>query len=486
MSIIEKRITELASLLKNKEVSSVEMTNAFLNQIDQTNKTLQSFLSVTKDIALEDAKMADQKLQSGDPTHPMCGIPIGIKDIICTQGITTTAASKILENFTPSYDATVVDHLRNVSAVRIGKTNCDEFAMGSSNENSAFADCKNPWDTAHVPGGSSGGSAAAVSSRQAPATLGTDTGGSIRQPASLCGVVGIKPTYGRVSRFGSMAFASSLDQIGPFTNTVEDAAIVLDAISQDCKKDSTYGKKPFAYNQKNIHNDIKGKTIGIPWSFVEEYANEEVLENFKKQITFFESIGVTTKTIELPHQKFASACYYIIAPAEASSNLARYDGIRYTTQKGQAGGLDKIYTQSRSEGFGAEVQRRILLGTFVLSAGYYDAYYNKAREIRKLIRQDYADALESVDAIATPTTPTPAFKLGAKTDNPLEMYHADVFTVAVPLAGNPGLSIPTGFNQNGLPFGMQLVGRHFDEETLFQLGHKVEKEFEYFKKVPSL
>lgn len=482
--LLTQPVSELTKLLKAKKISSLELTQAFLNHTTQTNPQLDSFLFISEKQALEDARIADKHMDSD--AHPLCGIPIGIKDIICTKDIRTTAASKILENFIPPYNASVVDHLESVHAVRLGKTNCDEFAMGSSNENSAFADCKNPWDVSRVPGGSSGGSAACVSARQAPVSLGTDTGGSIRQPASLCGIVGLKPTYGRVSRYGVMAFASSLDQVGPFANTVSDCAIVLDAISRSCNRDANYENKPYQFDASHMQQSLSGKTMGVPWSFVEENANKEVLENFQQQIEFYKSLGVEIKNIDFQYQKYASACYYIIAPAEASSNLARYDGIRFTLQKGSDEGLESIYKQSRTQGFGAEVQRRILLGTFVLSAGYYDAYYNKAVALRQLIRKDFEDAFASVDIIATPSTPSAAFELGSKTKNPLDMYTSDVFTVAVPLSGNPAISIPSGFNERSLPFGIQLIGKHFDEETLFQFGFHHEEHHQFYKKVPPI
>jgi len=477
---------ELSKKLVSKEISSVELTRAFLDSIQSSNDALGSFLHVSSEAALEDARHADQLLgqKGAKDLHPLCGIPIGIKDIICTQDIPTTGASRILKDFIPPYDATVVAHIRSIGGVRIGKTNCDEFAMGSSNENSAYRPCHNPWNVQHVPGGSSGGSAAAVSARQTPISLGTDTGGSIRQPAALCGIVGLKPTYGRVSRFGSMAFASSLDQIGPMTHCTQDAALALDAISRPCSKDATYQHKPYCYNPDHLSASIKGQTLGVPWTFIQGYANEDVLENFKKQIDFYASQGVTIKTIELPHQRFASACYYILAPAEASSNLLRYDGIRYTHQTKDKESLEAIFVNSRTEGFGLEVQRRILLGTFVLSAGYFDAYYTKARKVRALIRQDFDQAFEDVDIIATPTTPTQAFALGAKTKNPMDMYHADIFTVATPLAGNPAISIPSGFTDKSLPLGLQLTAKHFDEARLFAFGSAHEQAFDHHQKVP--
>lgn len=486
MSLTHQPVLELSKQLKNKTISSVELTQIFLKSLQETSDQLGSFLHISKEVALEDAKKADQRMQSGEDVHPLCGIPIGIKDIICTENIKTTGASRMLEHFIPPYDATVVKHLRGLGAIRMGKTNCDEFAMGSSNENSAFKNCHNPWNLDRVPGGSSGGSAAAVAARQVPLTLGTDTGGSIRQPAALCGIIGLKPTYGRVSRFGTMAFASSLDQIGPMAHNTHDAAILLDAISRPCPQDATYKNQPYSYQPDHIQTSIKGQTIGVPWSFIEAYASDDMLKNFKETIDFYAASGAKIQSIELPHQDYASACYYIIAPAEASSNLSRYDGIRYTHQTQDEQSLDDIFVKSRSEGFGPEVQRRILLGTFVLSSGHYDAYYTRARKLRRLIQQDFDQAFETVDIIATPTTPTKAFPLGAKTKNPLDMYHADVFTVATPLAGNPAISVPSGFSSDNLPLGIQFIAKHFNEDRLFQFSDKLESAFSYNKKVPQL
>lgn len=484
MSLLEKNVLELSSMLKKKEISSVELTKTFLDRISKTDSKLHAFLKVDEEKALKEASEADKTISS--TSHPLTGVPVAIKDVILTNGIRTTAGSKILENFIPTYDATVVSKLKKLGAVIIGKTNCDEFAMGSSNENSAYHACSNPWDITRVPGGSSGGSAASVAGRQAPVSLGTDTGGSIRQPAALCGIVGLKPTYGRVSRFGVTAFASSLDQVGPMGKTVEDTSILFDAISGFDDKDSTSQKREsIGVSTEYLKKDIKGLKIGVPKEYVNDKLSPEIRKNFDESLKKLESLGAIIEHISLPHTDYAISCYYIVAPAEASSNLARYDGIRYTIRKGETSGLDQIYIQSRSEGFGKEVQRRILLGTFVLSAGYYDAYYKKALDVRAAIRKDFNDAFQKVDVIATPTSPCEAFKIGEKSSNPMDMYLADVFTVATPLSGNPALSVPCGF-LNNLPLGLQLIGKNFDEKTILNVAYKFEQETQFYKKVPTL
>ena len=480
--LLEAPISKLAKLLREKKISSVELTQNFLDQIHKTDGQLGSFLAIDENMALEEASLVDEKINKN--SHPLAGIPIAVKDIILTKNLRTTAASQLLKNFVPSYDATVVEKLRSHDAVILGKTNCDEFAMGSSNENSGIKPCKNPWDTSRVPGGSSGGSASAVAARQAPVSLGTDTGGSIRQPAALCGVVGIKPTYGRVSRYGVFAFASSLDQVGPFGKTVEDVSILLDAISGHDKRDSTSEKVDSIGPSDYLKKDIKGLRVGVPKEYIGPDLNTEIRENFEASLKTLESLGAEVVDVSLPHTSYGIPCYYIIAPAEASSNLARYDGIRYTEREA-AQGLDEIYTQSRTNGFGEEVKRRILLGTFVLSAGYYDAYYKKALQVRQAIRQDFHNAFETVDVIATPTTPSVAFKVGEKTKNPIEMYQADLFTITTPLSGNPALSVPSGFSEN-LPLGLQLIGKHFDEKTILRTAYAFESETKYYERVPTL
>ena len=483
-TILEAGITELSNLLQKKETSSVEITKIFLDRIKSTDSKLNAFLTIDEKGALNDATKSDQSRTSS--SHRLAGIPIGLKDVFLTKGIRTTAGSKILEHFIPSYDSTAVAKIKELGGVILGKTNCDEFAMGSSNENSAYGACKNPWDITRVPGGSSGGSAAAVAARQCPVSLGTDTGGSIRQPAGLCGIVGIKPTYGRVSRYGVVAFASSLDQVGSMGKTVEDVTILLDAISGFDERDSTSVKKdPIGSSTDFLKKDIKDIRIGVPKEYVNDSLDPKIKENFQQSLKILEKLGAKISEITLPHTSHAISCYYIVAPAEASSNLARYDGIRYTTRKGEAGGLNEIYVQSRTEGFGAEVKRRILLGTFVLSAGYYDAYYKKALDVRNAIRKDFSDAFQQVDVIATPTSPCEAFKIGEKADNPMQMYLADVFTVATPLSGNPALSVPCGF-LNNLPVGMQLIGNHFDEKTILNVAYAFEQQTKFYQKAPTL
>ncbi len=482
MSLYEKSVLELSSMLKKKETSSVELTKIFLDRIQKTDSQLHSFLKVDEEKALQEASQADKNLNAS--SHPLMGLPIGIKDILLTKGIRTSAGSKILENFIPTYDATVVAKLKNIGAVIIGKTNCDEFAMGSSNENSAYYPCSNPWDISRVAGGSSGGSASSVSARQCVVSIGTDTGGSIRQPAALCGIVGMKPTYGRVSRYGITAFASSLDQAGPMSKTVEDASILFDAISGFDEKDSTSQKvEPLGTSTDYLKKDIRGLRIGVPKEYVNDKLSPHILNNFNESLKKLENLGAIIEMISLPHTNYAISCYYIIAPAEASSNLARYDGIRYTIRKGEDKGLNEIYVQSRTAGFGKEVQRRILLGTFVLSAGYYDAYYKQALIVRKAIRKDFDDAFQKVDVIATPTSPCEAFKIGEKSNNPMDMYLADVFTVATPLSGNPALSVPSGFFNN-LPLGLQLIGKHFEEKMILNVAYQFEQIDQFYQKAP--
>lgn len=480
---LESSISELSGLLRKKEISSVELTKVFLDRIKKTDSKLNAFLTVNEKQALDDATHADKMISSN--SHALAGIPIGFKDVFLTKGMRTTAGSKFLEHFTPTYDSTAVSKLKNLGVVTIGKTNCDEFAMGSSNENSAYITCKNPWDVSRVPGGSSGGSAAAVSARLCPATLGTDTGGSIRQPAGLCGIVGIKPTYGRVSRYGVVAFASSLDQVGPMAKTVEDTTILLDAISGFDENDSTSEKKEPIGSPEFLKKSIQGIRVGVPKEYMNDDLQPKIRENFEKALKELESLGAIISEVSLPHSSHAISCYYIVAPAEASSNLARYDGIRYTERKGESGGLNEIYIQSRTAGFGHEVQRRILLGTFVLSSGYYDAYYKKALQVRNAIRKDFADAFQKVDVIATPTSPCEAFKIGERSSNPMQMYLSDVFTVSTPLSGNPALSVPSGFTNN-LPLGLQLIGKHFDEKTILNVAYAYEQATQFYKKAPTL
>jgi aspartyl-tRNA(Asn)/glutamyl-tRNA(Gln) amidotransferase subunit A len=480
----EASVLELRALLDDREISSVEITKIFLERIAERNPVLNAFVTVTPELALRQAEAADKRIADAKDVRPLTGIPVAIKETILTEGVRTTAGSQFLKSFIPPYNATVTARLIDAGAVMVGKANCDEFAMGSSNENSSFGNVKNPWNLKCVPGGSSGGSAAAVAARLVPVALGTDTGGSIRQPAALCGLVGLKPTYGRVSRYGVIAFASSLDQVGPLAKTVRDAARLYETIAGPDASDSTCSTMPLGDLSSCFEKDLKGLRIGYPKEYLPEGMSKEVRENFFAAMKTLEKLGARVEEISLPHTEYAIATYYIVATAEASSNLARYDGVRYTSRAGDAKSLRDLYTKSRSEGFGAEVQRRILLGTFVLSSGYYDAYYRKAQQVRTLIRADFDKAFASVDAIATPTSPTPAFELGSKTTNPLDMYLSDIFTVSVSLAGLPGLNVPSGFVPSGLPLGLQLVGNPSDEAMLFRLGHFYEQETRYFTRRP--
>ena len=477
-------LNELGGLLRTKKISSQEMTKHFLSEIDRRDPTLHAFLTVTPELALEQAKIADKRIAGGKDIAPLTGIPIALKDVILSKGVRATAGSKILENFIAPYDSTVAKRLRDAGAVFLGKTNCDEFAMGSSNENSAYFSVKNPWNLSTVPGGSSGGSAVAVAAGEAPCSLGTDTGGSIRQPAALCGVAGMKPTYGRVSRYGIVAFASSLDQVGPMAMRVEDLAILLEAIGGHDPLDSTSSQVPLSLLREEIGKPIQNLRIGFPKEYLPTGLAKEVRENFFSALKVLEKQGAAVEEVTLPHTDYAIACYYIVATAEASANLARYDGIRYTHRSSQAKTVKEVFTRSRSEGFGAEVRRRIILGTFVLSSGYYDAYYKKGQQIRTLIRNDFTKAFERVDVIAAPTSPTPAFKLGSKANDPLEMYLSDIFTVSAPLAGLPALSVPSGFTASNLPLGLQLIGKPFDESTILRVGNAYEGETQFYKQRP--
>lgn len=467
-------ISKMYQALNNKEISSVELCQTYLNRIKNSQDKLNAFIDIYPEPQIMAmALRADTYRQKNvnHKTHPLLGIPIAHKDIFCTREGRTTCGSKMLENFIAPYNATVVEKLSAAGMVTLGKTNMDEFAMGSSNETSFFGHVKNPWSLAHVPGGSSGGSAAAVAARLIPAATGTDTGGSIRQPASHCGISGIKPTYGRVSRWGMIAFASSLDQAGPMAASVEDLAYLLEAMSGHDPKDSTCATEPVPQYHKNIDADVKGKVFGIPAHIMKDL-DPDVAQCFDKSRQLFESLGCIFKDIELPHHDLATPAYYCIAPAECSSNLARYDGIRYGYRSQLAHSLEQMYVNTRTEGFGLEVKRRILTGTHVLSSGYYDAYYHQARKIRRLIQQDYLQAFAEVDALLMPVTPTPAFKINEKINDPIAMYHSDYFTLSANLAGLPGLAIPAGFSANKLPIGIQLVGNCFCESLLLNLGHQ--------------
>lgn len=478
----KKSIAELSQLLHEKKISSVELTQHFLNRIKTLDKTYNAFITITEETALKEAKKADEKIMHGDAT-PLTGIPIAHKDIFCTQGVKTTCASKILDNFIAPYDATLIEKCNRAGLVMLGKSNMDEFAMGSSNENSFYGAVKNPWDLNCTPGGSSGGSAAAVAARIAPIATGTDTGGSIRQPAALSGITGLKPTYGRVSRYGLIAFASSLDQGGILSQSAEDAAILLNVMAGHDPKDSTSIKHDVPDYTKTLSNPIKGLTIGLPAEYFTDGLDAGVQAAIQEGINAFEKCGCVFKKINLPHTDFATSVYYVIAPAEASSNLARYDGVRYGYRCKNPKNLDDLYKRSRSEGFGEEVKRRIMIGTYVLSSGYYDAYYLKAQKIQRLIRDDFLKAFASVDLILTPTTPTPAFKLGEKIHDPIAMYLSDIFTISVNLAGLPGISIPAGFS-NHLPVGLQLIGKHFDEALILNAAHQFQLNTDWHKRMP--
>jgi aspartyl-tRNA(Asn)/glutamyl-tRNA(Gln) amidotransferase subunit A len=471
-------IEHAGALLAKKEISSVELTRAALERIRASEPEVQSFITVTEEVALAQARLADDRRARGE-TGPLLGIPVGIKDIILTKGIRTTAGSRILGNFIAPYDATVTGKLQDAGAVCIGKTNCDEFAMGSSTENSAFAVTRNPWDRTRVPGGSSGGSAAAVAAHQCLGTLGTDTGGSIRQPAACCGIVGIKPTYGRVSRYGVVAYASSLDQVGPMAKTVTGCAHLLHAIAGHDPCDSTSVKRTVPDYAAGLDASAPSLRIGIPREYFVEGMQPEVEEAVRGAIRVLESLGAQVREVSLPHTEYAIPTYYLIATAEASSNLARYDGVKYGLRAAEADGLLGMYQHSRAAGFGAEVKRRIMLGTYALSAGYYDAYYLKAQKIRTLIRQDFEKVFASCDVIVTPTAPTTAFRIGEKTSDPLQMYLSDIFTISINLAGVPGLSLPCGFDKSGLPIGLQIVGRPFEEEVVFRAAHAYEQATEW-------
>src|SRR5271170_7989976 len=466
-------ITEARDLLRKREISARELTRACLDQIKLVDPKLNAFITVCAREAHEQAEAADARLAAGDAPS-LCGIPIAIKDIYATKGVRTTCGSKILEAFVPPYDATVIAKLRVNGAVFVAKANLDEFAMGSSTENSAFGPTRNPHNVERVAGGSSGGSAAAVAADQCLGSLGTDTGGSIREPASFCGVVGLKPTYSRVSRYGVIAYASSLDQVGPFAKTVRDAAILLRDLAGADLHDSTCSVRAVPDYEKALTGEVKGLRVGVPREFFVEGMQPEVEQSVRAALKNFESRGASTVEISLPHTDYAVAAYYLIATAEASANLARYDGIRFGLRVEADNNID-LYNRTRARGFGAEVKRRIMLGTFALSAGYYDAYYLKGQKVRTLIRRDFERAFENCDVVMAPVAPTTAFKLGEKTDDPLTMYLSDIFTISVNLAGLPGMSMPCGYDKAGLPIGLQIIGAPFSEETIFRVGDAYEK-----------
>lgn len=469
MSLFEHGVKTLHTLIQDGEVKASELVKESFDQIDRVDGKIGAFLSLNEE-AFEQAKRMDDVAKH--EANPLFGLPIGVKDNIVTKGMTTTCGSKFLENFVPAHDATVVERLHEAGAITIGKLNMDEFAMGSSNENSAYKPVRNPWNTKHVPGGSSGGSAAAVAAGEVLFSLGSDTGGSIRQPAAYCGVVGLKPTYGLVSRFGLVAFASSLDQIGPLTRTVEDNAYLLSAIAGHCGMDSTSANVAATDYTQALTGDIKGLKIAVPKEYFGEGVSEGVKANIREAIQKLEALGASVDEVSLPNSKYALATYYLLASSEASSNLARFDGIRYGV-RAEADALEDVFKYSRSQGFGDEVKRRIMLGTYALSSGYYDAYYKKAQQARTLIKKDFDDVLANYDVIIGPTAPTPAFELGAQLDDPVTMYANDILTIPINLAGVPAISVPAGF-VDGLPVGLQIIGKHFDEATIYRAAHAFE------------
>jgi aspartyl-tRNA(Asn)/glutamyl-tRNA(Gln) amidotransferase subunit A len=485
MSLFDTKMTELHQLLHKKEVSVTDLVKESFKRINEVDGKVQAFLTLNEEEARETAKTLDAKLRSDESKGLLFGMPIGLKDNIVTKGLRTTSGSKILENFDPIYNATVVERLTTAETITIGKLNMDEFAMGSSTENSGFQKTRNPWNLETVPGGSSGGSAAAVAAGEVLFSLGSDTGGSIRQPAAYCGVVGMKPTYGRISRFGLIAFASSLDQIGPITRSVEDNAYLLEAIAGVDPMDSTSANVEVPNFVQSLTGDIKGLKIGVPKEYLGEGVQEEVKQSVLNALKKLESLGAVWEEVSLPHSKHALATYYLLSSSEASANLARFDGIRYGYRTPDAQNLIELYKKTRAEGFGDEVKRRIMLGTFALSSGYYDAYYKKAQKVRTLIKKDFEDVFEKYDVIVGPTTPTPAFKIGEKTSDPMTMYANDILTIPVNLAGVPAISVPCGF-LNGLPLGLQIIGKHFDESTIYRVAHAFEQNTDYHKQKPAL
>ena len=486
MNVLDATAKSIRDEIAAGRLSAVDATRAALDRIASVNGALNAFNLVDAERALGRAREIDRRRAAGDTPGPLAGVPIALKDNMDVRGMRTTASSRILENFVAPFDATVVRRLEAAGAVIIGKTNCDEFAMGSSNENSAFGPVKNPWALDRIPGGSSGGSAASVAARCVPLALGSDTGGSIRQPAACCGVVGLKPSYGRVSRYGLLAFASSLDQIGPFARDVADAALTLSVLAGADPCDATTAQQPVPDFNAALNGDVKGIRIGVPRAFVTEGVDEQVRRAYEGALETLRAGGAALVDIELPHTRYAIPTYYIVATAEASSNLARYDGVRYGHRARGARTLAEMYRRTRDEGFGPEVKRRIMLGTYVLSAGYYDAFYLKALQVRTLLRRDYDHAFERVDVVAMPTMPTPPFRLGEKASDPLQMYLGDIFTVSANLAGLPGISVPCGFSTDGLPIGFQLMGRMFDEATLLRVADAYERATDWHTKSPSL
>lgn len=483
MSLLDHKISELHSMIHKKEIKVSDLVDASYNRINAVEDKVKAFVTLNEEAARNQAKELDNA--SLTERGLLFGLPIGVKDNIVTKNLRTTCSSKILANFDPIYDATVVEKLKTAEAITIGKLNMDEFAMGSSNENSGFYPTRNPWNTEYVPGGSSGGSAASVAAGEVLFSLGSDTGGSIRQPAAYCGVVGLKPTYGLVSRYGLVAFASSLDQIGPITRNVEDNAYLLQAISGIDPMDSTSANVEVPDFLSSLTGDVKGLKIAVPKEYLAEGVQEEVRQSVLDALKVLESLGATWEEVSLPHSKYALATYYLLASSEASANLARFDGVRYGVRSDNAKNLIDLYKQTRSEGFGDEVKRRIMLGTFALSSGYYDAYYIKAQKVRTLIKQDFEKVFEKYDVIIGPTTPSPAFKLGENMSDPMTMYANDILTIPVNLAGVPGISVPCGFS-NGLPLGLQIIGKHFDESRLYRVAHAFEQATDHHKQKPAL
>ena len=484
--ILKKSAAEQSKALKNKEISAVELTNAALERIALLDEKLGAFNSLTKETALETAKKVDEKIAHNEELPLLAGIPLALKDNMNLIGSKTTASSKILENFVSPFNATITEKLLKNLVPIVGKANLDEFAMGSSNENSAFKKVHNPWNLNKVPGGSSGGSAASVASCETTLALGSDTGGSIRLPASFCGIVGMKPTYGRVSRYGLIAFASSLDQIGPFARTVEDAANLLEVISGHDPKDSTSLNLPVEHYAENLNNDIKGLKVGVIKELMSEGLSEDVQKAMQNAVEDYKNLGCEIVEISLPKLKYSIGIYYILATAECSSNLARFDGVKYGYRTPDAKNLTEMYTKTRAEGFGAEVKRRIMLGTYALSSGYYDAYYKKAQQMRALVTQDFAEAFKKADILISPTCPNTAFELGAKTSDPLSMYLTDIATISANLAGIPGLSVPAGFDKDGMPIGLQILAPQLQEKRLFNAAYKFEQVNDYRLKLPDI
>lgn len=482
MNITELTVHELKEKLEKKELTSYEIIKAYIEKIEEKEKDVQAFVTTLEKDALEKAEEIDKKIASGEIVEKLAGIPIGIKDNICTKGVNTTCSSKMLENFVAPYDATVMEKINSENLINLGKLNMDEFAMGGSTEHSYFHVTRNPWNLNKVPGGSSGGSAAAVAAGIVPWALGTDTGGSIREPASFCGVVGLKPTYGLVSRYGVVAFASSLDQVGPITKDVTDSAMLLNIITGKDKMDSTSVERPKVDYTKALKNDVKGLKIAVPKELFAEGINEEVKESLEKAIETYKKLGAEISEVSLNIAEYALASYYIIACAEASSNLGRFDGVRYGHRAKEFNNLKELYRNSRTEGFGPEVKRRIILGTYVLSSGYYDAYYKKAQQVRTLVMNKFKSVFDNYDVILTPTSPTVAFDIGSKINDPLAMYLADICTVSVNIAGLPGISIPCGVDKEGMPIGMQLIGNRFTEETLLNAAYTFEQKVQFREK----